>query len=56
MTKDEMADIAKEAGYPLFVHRGQIHIPPYIEKLMLLAYEKGQRDKEQELTKTPSHG
>jgi hypothetical protein len=56
MTRDEMADIAKESGYPIFVMRNEIVIPPYIQKLMTLAYEKGQRDKEQELTKTPSHG
>ena len=56
MTRDEMADIAKESGYPIFVMRNEIVIPPYIQKLMTLAYEKGQRDKEQELTQTQSHG
>lgn len=56
MTKDEMADIAKESGYPIFVMRNEIVIPPYIQKLMTLAYEKGARDKEQELTKAPSNG
>jgi hypothetical protein len=56
MTKDEMADIARESGYPIFVMRNEIVIPPYIQKLMLLAYEKGQRDKERELTQTQSSG
>ena len=52
MTREQMADIAREAGYPLFVYRGEIHIPPYIERLMLLAYKQGQRD----LTQTQSQG
>jgi len=56
MTRDEMADIAREAGYPLFVYRGELHIPPYIEKLMRLAYEQGKKDKQEELTQTQSHG
>jgi hypothetical protein len=52
LTKEQIYDLAKEAGYPLFVYRGELHIPPYIEKLMRLAYEQGQRD----LTQTQSHG
>lgn len=56
MTRDEMADIAKESGYPIFVMRNEIVIPPYIQRLMTLAYEKGQRDKEEELTKVLSSG
>jgi hypothetical protein len=52
LTKEQIHDLAKEAGYPLFVYRGELHTPPYIEKLMRLAYEQGQRD----LTQTQSHG
>lgn len=56
MTIDEMADLARESGYPIFVKQNEIVIPAYIQKLMTLAYQKGQRDKERELTERQSQG
>jgi hypothetical protein len=41
MTKEEMVSVIKEAGYPIIMYDGQPHIPPYIEKLILMSYAMG---------------
>jgi hypothetical protein len=41
LTKEEMVSVIKEAGYPIIMYDGQPHIPPYIEKLILMSYAMG---------------
>jgi hypothetical protein len=41
VTKDEMVSVIREAGYPIMIFDGQPHIPPYIEKLVLMSYAIG---------------
>lgn len=45
MKTQDILTIIKQSGYPVLVYDGKPYIPPYIEKIILMAYAMGYKER-----------